>query len=455
MQRALSLDQSPSLSLTLPLFINVPIFGVLAAILAIYSGPELFNSRWHPSTVALTHAWTLGIIGSAMVGSLTHILAVACNVRLRFPRLWALLFWALFSSGTLLLITGFLSWQTWAYSLASLCLGLSLGGYLITVMLALWRNRRSVFPAAREIVSPIRLALLGLLFTLSTGLAMLLALATGQTMLNLINLHMMMGLAGWSGLLLMAMSFQLVPIFQVTELYPSTLVRWLPWTLAGLLIAYWALLPLPGPWLPIRDLVTTFILLAYALWAVVSWARIWKRKRPAAGASTLFWYSSLSSLLVCVALSFLAHAAPGLNADLAIGILLIMGSLGSVVCGMLYTIVPFLLWREAQEQVPLDTERTEQTRALLQLIPKTAQYIPAAMTRCHWALHSISIVIWVGASLGVEFLALLAAPLLLMSFATLSWNLWTAWSRYHHCLRAMAALQLGGNTDAKPHYRES
>ncbi|WP_243430189.1 hypothetical protein [Alcaligenes sp. SORT26] len=455
MQRALSLDQSPSLSLTLPLFANVPFFGLLAATLAFYSGPELFNSRWHPATLALTHAWTLGIVGSAMFASLAHILAVACNVRIQVSRRRALSFWSLFSAGTLLLINGFISWQSWAYKLAGLCLVLSLGGYLLTVMLALWRSRRDVFRGAKEIVAPIRLALLGLLLTVSTGLAMLIALATDQAIPNLLNLHMMMGLAAWAGLLLIAMSFQLLPIFQITELYPAPLVRWLPWGIGALLIAQWTLAPLPGSWLPVRDLVTYLIFLAYGLWAVVSWARLWKRKRPTKGASTLFWYSSLSSLLLAVILNFWAHTPSGSNSELAIGVLLIMGALGSVVCGMLYTIVPFLLWREAQEHVSMDTDNTEHTRALLRLIPKTANYIPASTARVHWALHSLSILVWTGASLGIEFLAWIAAPALLLSFAILAWNLWTAWQRYRLSLSAMRAYQAEHHIDAKPHCLKS
>ncbi len=451
MQRALSLDQSPSLSLTLPLFANVPFFGLLAAILAIYSGPELFNSRWHPSTLALTHAWALGIIGSAMLGALAHILAVACNVPIQVSRTRALLFWGLFSAGTLLLITGFISWQSWAYQWAALFLGVSLGAYLLSATAALWRSRRQVFRGAKEIVAPIRLALLGLLLTVSTGLAMLIALASEQAIPNLLSLHMMMGLAAWAGLLLMAMSFQLVPIFQVTELYPAPLVRWLPWVVAAFLIAQWALAPLPGPWLPVRDLVTYLIFLAYALWAIVSWARIWKRKRPTAGASTLFWYSSLSSLLVGVALNFWANSPAGTNGDLALGVLLIMGALGSVVCGMLYTIVPFLLWREAQEQVSVDADNPEHTRALLRLIPKTAHYIPASIARAHWALHSLSIIIWTGAGLGIEVFAQVAAPMLLLSFIALSWALWTAWHRYRQSLRAMRAYQAEHRIVAKQH----
>lgn len=56
MQRALSIDRSPPLALSLPFFLNVPLFGLLASILAAWTGPELFTSRWHPAALALTHA---------------------------------------------------------------------------------------------------------------------------------------------------------------------------------------------------------------------------------------------------------------------------------------------------------------------------------------------------------------------------------------------------------------
>ncbi|MGB6154721.1 MAG: hypothetical protein WBF60_02310, partial [Castellaniella sp.] len=66
MQRALDFDKTPALSVPLPFFLNLPAFGILAGLLAIWAGPAVFTSRWSPAALALTHLWTLGILGSAM-----------------------------------------------------------------------------------------------------------------------------------------------------------------------------------------------------------------------------------------------------------------------------------------------------------------------------------------------------------------------------------------------------
>ncbi|MGO3746743.1 MAG: hypothetical protein ACTJG9_15270, partial [Alcaligenes aquatilis] len=112
-------------------------------------------------------------------------------------------------------------------------------------------------------------------------------------------------------------------------------------------------------------------------------------------------------------------------------------------------------WREAQKHVSMDTDNTEHTRTLLRFIPKTANYIPASTARAHWALHSLSLALWTGASLGIESFTWIAAPALLLSFAILSWNLWTAWQRYRNSLHAIRAYQAEHHIAAKPHCPES
>ncbi len=441
MQRALSIDQSPPLALTLPFFLNIPLFSLVAALLAIGAGPELFSSRWHPAALALTHAWTLGVLGSAMLGSLLHILAVAGNVCVSLSRRSGLVLWSLLTAGALLLMAGFVAWQPWAWLAAALSLGIALPAYLILVSAALWRQRRTVLPGIREILVPVRLALVFLALTVLSGLAMLLALGTDQAVPDLLDTHVMAGLAGWSGLLLMAMSFQLLPIFQVTELYPRSLVRWLPWVVTAMLIARWAIASLPGPWQPLRELVDYLILLAFALWGVLTGSRLWRRKRAQADISTLFWYSCLASLLACVPLLFWMNTAAAQGAALGMGLLVIVGALGSVVIGMLYTIVPFLLWREAQQAVPFNVEEPERTREMLRLIPKTGQYIPVRTARLHWVVHSVSVLACAGATLGVNRLEAVAAPLLLLAACLLGWNLGVGWRRYQQCRRALALYQ--------------
>src|SRR5690554_4839484 len=114
MQRALGFDNTPALQVPLPFFLNVPAFALLAGLLALWAGPEAFVSRWAPATLALTHLFTLGILGSAMLGAMMQILPVACNVP--FPQAVPVsaVVHALLTTGTLALAWGFLSMRPWA-----------------------------------------------------------------------------------------------------------------------------------------------------------------------------------------------------------------------------------------------------------------------------------------------------------------------------------------------------
>ena len=58
----LSLDQAPPVSVPLRFFLTAPLFGIVASVLMLISGPEIFVNRWSPSMVALTHLLTLGFI---------------------------------------------------------------------------------------------------------------------------------------------------------------------------------------------------------------------------------------------------------------------------------------------------------------------------------------------------------------------------------------------------------
>ena len=135
------------------------------------------------------------------------------------------------------------------------------------------------------------------------------------------------------------------------------------------------------------------------------------------------------------------NTAAAQGAALGMGLLVIVGALGSVVIGMLYTIVPFLLWREAQQAVPFNVEEPERTREMLRLIPKTGQYIPVRTARLHWVVHSASVLAGAGAALGVDRLEAVAAPLLLLAACLLGWNLGVGWRRYQQCRRALALYQ--------------
>jgi hypothetical protein len=440
MQRALDFDKTPALGVPLPFFLNVPAFGLLAGALATWAGPQAFSSRWTAQALALTHLWTLGILGSAMLGALIQILAVACNVPVTPARAVARTVHALLTLGTLSLAAGFLWWAPWAWTAAVILLGLAFGLYLAALGRALWAHRTQVYKGAREILVPVRGSLLALALAVAMGLVMAAALSLGLGLPGWVGGHVLWGLLGWGGLLLMGMSFQLLPIFQLTELYPKPLTRWLPLLIPGLLLAWTALDATAG--LPRLMLETVELLLAgaYVTWIAASLHRLATRKRPTAEPTTLFWFAGLISLLACApAWVWLRHGQAA-QAAMVLGVLLIVGGLGAIVHGMLYKIVPFLLWKHAQDAMVIPSRDPGQARVYLKVLPKMAAYIPERLARWHWALYVLMVFSWTLAAAGWAPAGRAAGPLLLACAALLAWNLGRALRLYRKTLRAMAAL---------------
>ncbi|HEX7387823.1 MAG TPA: hypothetical protein VF285_11210 [Castellaniella sp.] len=441
MQRALDFDKTPPLAVPLPFFLNVPLFALLAGALASWMGPEIFASRWSPASLALTHLWTLGILGSAMLGALLQILTVACNVRATPTRPIAHSVHAALTAGTLLLAAGFL-WQ-WSrgWKAAVLLLAIAFGTYLVALAHALWAQRQSVYAGAREILVPVRGALLALALTAVIGLTLASLRSQGvPAPARWVDGHALWGLLGWGGLLLMGMSFQLLPIFQVTELYPAWLTRFAPWGIVVLLVAWSAAAILKPAGAHLGHVAAvTLLAMVYLIWAAVTWQRLHTRKRPTPESTTLFWYASLASLVCCGVLGMMAEG-PSTQPAYTAGILFVVGVLGSAVNGMLYKIIPFLLWTHAQAAIVLPPGQMALGRRIAKALPKMADYIPERHARMQWGAHVLVVLTWALAALGVNLATWLAGPCLLMSAAGLTWNLAQALRQYRRALHRLAAV---------------
>src|SRR5699024_1344111 len=82
-----------------------------------------------------------------------------------------------------------------------------------------------------------------------------------------------------------------------------------------------------------------------------------KRKRPSPDTTTVFWRTSFVCLILTLPLWLLLALKlwPSHNNQLAVllGALALLGFAWSAINGMLYTILPFLLWYNAQRNEPI------------------------------------------------------------------------------------------------------
>ena len=109
MHAGLSTEKAPAFSVPIRFFLTGPLFGVAAAVVLLWNGPNTLEERWSPTALALTHFMTLGYLALTMVGAMTQMLAVLGGSPVPRSRGIGRLTHVLLVAGTLLLTGGFLS----------------------------------------------------------------------------------------------------------------------------------------------------------------------------------------------------------------------------------------------------------------------------------------------------------------------------------------------------------
>lgn len=347
MQGLLSFEQAPPISAPLRFFLTAPVFAIFAGLLLVWSGPELFSSRWTPAALALTHLVTVGFMLQAMLGALMQLLPVMAGANLQRPLLIARVVHAAITSGTICLIAAFLTYRTVLFACAMLFLG---GG--VTIFIAAAGHALFKVTTNSPTVRGLKLALIGLGTTV--GLGLLLAAALGWSLplplVQLANIHLGWGLAAWSCVVLASVAHVAVPMFQLTPDYPAWFARSVAWALLAV-ISLWTIADLAG--LAVASaMLATIVVLSAACFAVLTLKIQRQSKRPSFDTVQMLWRVAMLSSLVACSLWLLAQFVPALGETLVwpllFGALLLYGGFMSIIVGMLYKIVPFLVWLHLQ-----------------------------------------------------------------------------------------------------------
>lgn len=414
---ALSLEQAPPISVPLRFFLTAPLFGLLAAGVLAAAGPAALTSRWHPALLAATHLITLGVLALCMVGALLQMLPVVAGAVLRRPVRIAWLLHPPLVIGTLLLAAGF-AWGRTDIALAALpLLAWSLLALTVHGLAAL-----GAAPVRNATTRGMRMALAALAVTVSLGLLAAWHYAGHGTLALpvLADVHLSWGLLGWVGLLVIGVAYQVVPMFQMTPPYPPWLARVLD---AAILLGLCAL-SVGRLWdVPAAQFLALVVLLAgFLSFALATLHLQQKRRRRQADVTLRFWRVAMASLLAAALATTLAWLVPAWDQapvrPLFVGILWIMGFALSAVNGMLYKIVPFLVWLHLQSRHPPRGST-----------PNMKQVIADAQARHQALAHEVALLLLAAAPfLPALFYPALAASAL--SFLLLGRNLLAAWRCY-------------------------
>jgi hypothetical protein len=418
MSSPLSFEQAPPISVPYRFFLTAPLFGALAGLVLTVLGPETLGSRWSPGALAMTHLIVVDFMLQAMCGSLLQFVAVVAGANIWRPRLVAAIVHPLITIGAVFLASAFLFGQPVLFLLAALAFVAALGLFLTVMAIALLRT-----PARGMSIHVLRLAVFGLLVTVILGAVLAVALGLPEPvaprwpLLPLINVHVAWGLGGWALMLVIGVSFMVVPMFQLTPSYPVWLTRLLP---AGLLLALaiWTLQLIPGDGAAQVALPSVGMTAGVALAGTYALATLWlqsRRRRRQTDPTFMFWRVAMLSL-AAFALSWLAFAALPPFADplrlpLWLGVLALPGLFVCVITGMLYKIMPFLNWLHLQQQ-----------GGIAATLPNMKQMIPEASMRGQMLLHFAALALLLAAVM-FPAVARIAGLLFTASCLWLEWNL--------------------------------
>ena len=414
MQPVLSFEQAPPISVPYRFFLTAPVFGIVAGLILAWYGPAALLSRWSQGALAMTHLIVVDFMLQAMCGSLLQFVAVVAGANIWRPGLVAAVVHPLITTGAVLLASAFVFEMPALFLLAAATFSIALGLFLTVMAIALLKT-----PARGMTIHVLRLAVLGLLVTLALGvtLASVLGLQhTGFPLLVFVNVHVAWGLGGWALMLVIGVSYLVVPMFQLTPAYPVWLTRALPVGLV-VVLSLWSLQLLsatgePQAW---QAGVAVAGMLLAGLYAVTTLWLQQRRRRRLTDVTFAYWRLAMTALL-SYAVSWVVFAVvPDLGSHprtaLWLGVLALPGVFLSIIIGMLYKIMPFLNW--------LHLQRIGDPRAPP---PNMKQMIPERAMRGQLRLHLVALALLLAAVLWPP-LAMAAGLAFAGSCLWLEWNL--------------------------------
>jgi hypothetical protein len=369
--RSLHFDQAPPLAIPLSFFLTAPVALACAGALLLYAGAEALVTPWLPLTIGLTHLGTLGFLGMVMIGALYQLTAVLSGNPVPAVRL-AHAVHAIFVVGVAGLCTGIAGIEPRLVFWSVAALFLSLGGFVVPVAMALLRA-----PTHNQTVRGMRLALASLVVAVAIGLW----IAHGHAGMGFpgarslwIQVHVSVALIGWVGGLISSVSWQVLPMFYMSNRMNPRLQRALRLSIV-LLIVLPATIVLVDyavgvggtSRLPARLAALGSLPALVIVWGVHPLATLHAlrtRRRKRRDASALFWQTGLACAPLVACAGVAAWWWPEPRLALLFGWLALFGWAGMIVHGMLTRIVPFLVW--FHRFAPLaGTQPTPSARGLL------------------------------------------------------------------------------------------
>ena len=366
----LSLDQSPPFFSSGRFFLTAPLFIVLAGLILVFKDISLIRSN--PEVITLVHLFTLGVFTMVMFGAIQQMLPVLAGAQLPKANLISKISHILLVLGTLFFAFGFMVEMTpfvmyTAGTLLLLAFVFVLGGSAYAIL--------SVEKSSPT-VKAMSLALIAGLITSVLGFWMMQNYVGefDSAHSSIMFVHMVVGIFGFAGILIIGVAFKIIPMFYVAPGFKNFCKGWVA-NLIVVGISMWALFTMVWPslqWIAILVLTTFFT--AFSSTIIL---KLNKRRRPISDVTVWYWRVAGVSLFFGM---FVIMANVWVEEDLDIYVVALIGGgfLLSILTGMLYKIVPFLVWFHLNAKGHFE-------------IPTMREMLDAKMAKAQFTFHILSL----------------------------------------------------------------
>lgn len=344
MFNSVSLDNSAAIGASYRFFVTATFFSLAFSVCLLCCADNIFHSHLHPRVVVATHLLTLGVIVMIMFGAWFQILPVVTSVQLPRHNLTSLIVYLNYTVAILIFINAYLFQLPGLTIAAATWLFILFFVFAILVTRAFLKNRVYTHTAMAlalsvwSLVLALTLILLNLIGTESSFLLNRFAV---------LKAHLGLTLGGWVFLSIAGVSFQVVPMFYVTEVYPPWFTRLLAPVIFVLLAAYaTTAIFFDLPWFMV--FMTVILALMLATWASITIYLLGARKRKRYDPVVYFWYTGAAFLIVLsgyiVYSTFAKTILFGSSRGFAVGTGYLFFFVLMVIKAMLHKIIPFLSW---------------------------------------------------------------------------------------------------------------
>jgi len=342
-------------SSTLPLLFTLT--GLLALLLGagwIVAQPDiLVTYHYSPRAISVTHLLVLGWLCSVVMGAMYQLVPVALETKLFSERLAQIQF-ALHLIACVGMVWSFSTWNLKSVALFGAMLVVGVAVFVYNIARTLLR-----VPKWNVTATSVAAAIGWVMLAVALGLVIATAKSYPETLpalagwvirfdpIGAMHAHAHLGAMGFFLVLMVGVSYKLIPMFALSELKNPRRAAWSVVLLNIGLAGSFVTILMRSPWKLAFALVTFLALMLYAL----ELRAILKARRRSALDWGMRGFLTAVGLLFPLSMIAAALSWPGLpvngytlQLESVYGFLGLVGVVSFAIIGMLYKIIPFLVW---------------------------------------------------------------------------------------------------------------